>query len=475
MSQTYDPIHNAREQISRILGPKALISGEDAKAYEQEFRGLYYGKAALVCFPSSVNEVQTVVDIAAQNGLSIIPQGGNTGLAHGSTPDDSGQQIVMSLKHMNKIRLIDSVNACLVAEAGCTIRQIQEAAQEVGLKYPVSYGSEMSATIGGGISCNSGGIQVLRYGNTRDNILGIEAVMANGRVLDQLGMLRKDNTGFALHQLFTGAEGTLGIVTAASLKLVQDLKRTATAVVGLTEPAHGVALLQQFKEETSEFLTSFEMVPRIGIDFVTKHIPDTRFPLTTQTPWIVLVELASTGKGVDIDQLMQEILTQALEGELVQDTAIAMNEGQRSTMWKLRESLPEAQRHEGFCVTNDISLPISRIVEFIDEMEQEIQAHFPGVRILSYGHVGDGNLHYNIHSSDQYPPEKLKGQALEIISRVNARTLEMKGSISAEHGIGRSRLDELRQCKDPVSADVMRRIKEALDPHDLFNPGILIP
>ncbi|HEY6895721.1 MAG TPA: FAD-binding oxidoreductase [Rhodocyclaceae bacterium] len=453
--------------LAQAIGEQHVITDPAAVApYCQDWRGRYQGAARCVVRPGSSEEVAAVVRLCAAAGAAIVPQGGNTGLCGGATP--TGGEVVVSLTRLNRIRAVDADNNTLIAEAGCTLHAVQAAAREAGRLFPLSIASEGSATLGGNLSTNAGGVQVLRYGNARELVLGIEAVLPDGRIWSGLRGLRKDNTGYDLKQLFIGAEGTLGLITAAVVKLFPLPRASATAWAAVPDPAAAVALLSRLRRETGDRVTAFEIVGRPALDLVLAHIPGSRDPLAARPAWQVLLELSDTLLTPLADTLAAVLVTAAEAGE-VQDAVIAANETQVAALWALRENISEAQRIDGFSIKHDIAVPVSRIAEFVARADVALSAAYPGVRIVCFGHIGDGNLHYN-------PSMPLGDNGAFIAGSVAVNRIvhdlvdELGGSISAEHGLGQLKREEIRRYKSAVELDLMRAVKQALDPRGLMNP-----
>ena len=446
------------EQLRSIVGDRGLVAAAERPPYEVDWREAYHGKALAVVRPASTEEVSKVVVILAKAGIPMVPQGGNTSLCGGSVPDGSGTQVVINLSRMNRVRHVDPDNNTMTVEAGCVLANLQQEADRHERLFPLSLGAEGSCEIGGNISTNAGGTGVLRYGNTRELVLGIEAVLPDGRIWNGLRGLRKDNTGYDLKHLFIGAEGTLGIVTAAVVKLFPKPRSQATAFVAVDDPHAAVRLLSHLRMHCGERVTGFELIQRICLDLVLKHIPNQRDPLPQKYPWYVLVELSDSTEGNALDELLQEALASAS----VIDAAIAANKAQQGDFWKLRENISEAQKVEGPSIKHDVSVPVSRVPEFIDRANAALRQRFPDIRIVAFGHVGDGNIHYNCFTSGQAP--EVNHVVYEVVASLN-------GSISAEHGLGTLKREEIKRYKDPLELDLMRAIKRTLDPHGLMNPG----
>ena len=470
------PFADLLSGLQRIVGPAGLLTEpEDTAAYALEHRGNYPGKALAVVRPASVEEVSQVVRACAQRGARLIPQGGNTGLVGGSTPDESGQEIVLSLGRMNRIRDINPQDNTMTVEAGCILQNIQEAAAAQNRMFPLTLGSEGTATIGGNLSTNAGGDQVIRYGNTREQALGLEVVLADGRIWHGLSSLRKDNTGYDLKHLFIGGEGTLGVITAATLKLYPVARQQATAWIAIRSPADAVSLLSFLRENLGDRVTAFEIMARETVNLVLMHFPAMREPLPEAAPWVILAEVSETSVRVPLQEEFETVLAEAMERELVLDVALAASEQQSKAMWDIRSHIPEAQRKDGPSIKHDISVPISRIAEFVEVAVPAMNAIVPDIRCITFGHVGDGNLHFNQSKPASISKEAFLERAAAIHEVVHEAAARVNGSISAEHGIGRQKQDILIRYKDPVAISLMISIKQALDPSNLLNPGRLLP
>ncbi|WP_175253125.1 FAD-binding oxidoreductase [Pseudomonas sp. BMW13] len=457
------------------LGEAGLITdAERMQSYLSDWRNAYRGQAAAVLRPGTTEEVAAAVRLCAQAGVALVPQGGNTGLCGGSIPDASGAQMVLSLTRLKRIREVDVANATITVEAGVFLQQLQDAAAEVGRLFPLSLGAEGSCTVGGNLATNAGGTAVLRYGNMRDLALGLEVVLPDGRIWDGLRGLRKDNTGYDLKQLFIGSEGTLGIITAAVLKLFPALRSLTTAWVALPSPQAAVTLLGQMCGLCGDRLTGFELMSRQSLEFVLRHVAGASDPFAEGHPWYVLIELSDTQPDAALNDLLEQGLGEAFEQALVLDAVVAGSQAQVEALWALREGISEAQNHEGPSLKHDISVPVSRIPDFIARTDRALQQAFPGVRVVAYGHVGDGNLHYNISKPPDSDDAPFKAQAEAIMRVIYDSTLEDDGSISAEHGLGQSKRAAAQHYKAPLELELMRSIKQALDPAGLMNPGKLL-
>ncbi|MEO3386139.1 FAD-binding oxidoreductase [Mesorhizobium sp. CAU 1741] len=446
----------------------------DIEPYVTERRGLWSGKSAMVLRPGSVQEVSAILKLASETGTPIVPQGGNTGLVGGQTPDDSGREIVLSLSRLNRIREIDIASNTITAEAGVVLQSLHDAADNADRLFPLSLASQGSSQIGGNLSSNAGGTAVLAYGNARELCLGVEVVLPTGEVLDDLRKLKKDNTGYDLKNLFVGAEGTLGVITAAVLKLYPKPKGREVAWVGLQNPEQALKLFALASERAGASLTAFELMIDMSLSFVLRHFAAATAPLSGDHPWHVLLEISSGRSAEDARGLLEEILGEGLESGLLDDAAIAASLGQAAAFWSLRESMSEAQKPEGASIKHDISVPVVSVPEFIDAAWRAVQKVEPRARLVCFGHMGDGNLHYNISQPEGGDPEAFLARYREINKVVHDVVRALDGSISAEHGIGRLKRDELIATAPPVAIDLMRRIKRDFDPAGIMNPGKVI-
>lgn len=468
-------LDEAIEAIKNAVGAAGwLESPADVAPYLREQRGLYQGSTCLVVRPGCTAEVARVVTICAQYGLAVTPQGGNTGLCGAGVPSESQPNIVLSLARMRQVRVVDAENFTVTVDAGCVLAEIQQAAAEVDRLFPLSLGAEGSCQIGGNLSTNAGGIQVLRYGNMRELTLGLEVVLPDGRVLDGLRALRKDNTGYDLKQLFIGAEGTLGVITGATLRLFPRPVQFATAYAALRNIDDVIALLGLARRLTADQLTAFEFMPRFAVDIATRHIPGTRDPLPCSEPWYVLMEVSSSAKEADLNGQLEHVLTQAMDAGLVVDAAIASSDAQRQGMWKVREALVEAQKFEGSSIKFDISVPVTAIPEFVRRASAACLARESALRVLAFGHCGDGNVHFNLAAPVDDDGSFIR-RSDEFASLVFDIVSALRGSISAEHGIGRTKRAAMGVYKSPVELDLMHRLKAAIDPLSIMNPGKMLP
>ena len=460
-----------RQTLVDIVGPDGILTdAADIAPYLTDHRKLYQGRALAVLVPRSVEEISRLLRFCNENRIGVVPHGGNTGYCGGATPDESGNQVVVSMRRMNRIRGVDALNYSLVAEAGCILADVQRAADEAERFFPLSLGSEGTCQIGGNLSTNAGGLSVLRYGMMRELVLGLEVVLADGRVLSSLSGLRKDNTGYDIKSLFLGAEGTLGIITAASVKLFPKMRSSATALVAVPKVRAAVDLLARLREASGDRISSFELIPRIGVELTTQHIPGVIDPLQQPYSWYVLCELTSARAADPLDTIMEEALGAALEDGLVLDAALARNERERAALWKLRETIPEAQRIDGASLKHDISVTITALPDFVERASRWAEDNVPDGRLVIYGHVGDGNLHFNLNQAPGSDRNIFLAREPAIKRAIHDLVSEFGGSFSAEHGIGRLKVGELEHYASPVEIDLMHAVKKALDPNGVLNP-----
>lgn len=477
-------------QIRAILGPEGVRSEEDGEPLLVDQLGRYRGRAALIASPANTAELAQVVGVCAQAGIGIVPQGGNTGYCGGATPDENGTQILVTLARMNRIRELDSVNFTATVEAGVLLADLQRAAAAADRFFPLSLGSEGSCQIGGNLSTNAGGTAVLRYGSAGEQVLGLEVVLADGQVWNGLRKLRKDNGGYDLKRMFLGAEGTLGIVTAAVLKLYPAPRQTQTAWLAVADPAAACALLAKARELCGDSVVSFEYVPRYALDLVLAHIPGTRDPLEKRYAHYVLLELSSSSvaaaeraantakevaAGADLFEQLGALYAAGAEAGQILDGAIAHSGAQRMDLWRLRESVPAAQRHAGGSLKHDVSVPISAVPEFLAQGIAAAKRVAPAAQPCAYGHIGDGNLHFNFQPPEGVALADFAGRdGARISAEIHAIALALGGSLFAEHGVGQAKAELLASTADPLTIALMRRLKKSLDPSGIMNPGKIL-
>jgi FAD/FMN-containing dehydrogenase len=462
--------------LRQAVGAAHVLTHEDPSTdlsrWERDWRGRAHGRALAVVSPGSTAEVASVIQACATHGVSVVPQGGNTGLVVGSVPDDSGRQVLLRTTRLNRVRELDAANRTLTVEAGCVLQTVQDVAREAGFLFPLSLAAQGSCTIGGNLATNAGGTQVLRYGNTRDLCLGLEVVSAEGEVWHGLSGLRKDNTGYDLRHLMIGSEGTLGIITAATLKLFDTPAAQLTAWASVPSLSAAVDLLGLAQRHLGAGLTGFEVMGQFALSLVDKHFPQLRVPTWADTPYAVLLEMSDTESAEHAQTQLEQLLGQAIEAGCASDAIVASNLAQAQGFWHVRESISMAQAEEGLNIKHDISLPISRIPAFCAETDARLTQSFAGVRLVNFGHLGDGNLHYTVQAPVGVDPAVfLRTQETSVNGLVFEQVRAHGGSISAEHGIGSLKAHTLPEYKDPVALDWMRRIKAALDPHQRLNPG----
>jgi len=465
----------AIESLRAAFSGRLITDAADQEPFLVDWRRRYFGRALAVAVPDSVEEVAAVVRWCAERRVPIVPQGGNTGMSGAATPDDSGRAVVLSLARLAKVRAIDTVNNSITAEAGCTLDAVRRAAAAAGRLFPLSLPSEGSCTIGGNLATNAGGTAVLRYGNSRELCLGLEVVTAEGDVWNGLRGLRKDNTGYDLRDLFVGSEGTLGVITAATMKLYPQPAAQITAIAAVDDPHAALRLLEMAQGKLGSSLTAFELISDLCLDLVARYFPDCQKPFPQASPYVVLLETSDSESEAHANAAFESLMEAALEAGIVSDAVVAQSLAQSQSMWKLRELISEAQSAEGKNIKHDISVPISSIGTFIDETSALIEKAFPCVRMVVFGHLGDGNLHYNVS-----PPADRTGAEHEdwfiglqpaINLLVHDAVAAANGSISAEHGLGQLRRDEAARYKSPVEKALMRKLKAAFDPLGIMNPG----
>ncbi|MFC0350717.1 FAD-binding oxidoreductase [Undibacterium danionis] len=468
-------MHNFLSLCKSAIGEEhVLLEAVQQAAYLQDWRQRATGKALAVLRPANTEQVAHLVRLCAQFQIPIVPQGGNTGLVLGSIPDQSGNAVVLSLQRLNQIRAIDTANSTMTVDAGCLLAQIQNAADEQNLLFPLSLASEGSCTIGGNLSTNAGGTAVLRYGNMRELCLGLEVVTAQGEIWHGLRGLRKDNTGYDLRDLLIGAEGTLGIITAAVLKLYPKPLSYGTAFIRLNSIQAAVRLLTLAKQHCHTSISGFELINQLSLQLVHQHFPQLQRVFTEASPFYVLLELSSSDTEQATYQQLEQLITNALNAQIIEDAVIANSLAQAKNCWALRESISAAQAKEGKNIKHDISLPISRIADFVTETDLALQQAFPDCRMVTFGHLGDGNLHYNVSPPSDANHDQFLIHQNQINRLVHDKTHQFGGSISAEHGIGTLKKEELLRYKSTVELTMMRNIKRALDPQNIMNPGKII-
>lgn len=464
------------DRLSALLGPRGLLT--DAAALEPhlaDWRALYRGRTPCVIRPGSTAELAEAVRLCAAAGTPMVPQGGNTSMVGGATPDESGRQVVVSLARLNRIRDLDPMDMTMTAEAGVVVKAAQQAAEEAGCLFPLSFGGEGTAMVGGVLSTNAGGNTTVRYGNARELMLGLEVVLPDGQVWNGLRRLRKDNTGYALRHLFVGAEGTLGFITAAVLRLFPRPRETELAFCAVADEDAALALFRRFRDRDEGAVRAFEYMSGTGVDFAARHIDGAAWPLAARAGHVVLVDLASSRPDAGLRALMEAVLEEAMAAGEVLDAVVAESEAQRNALWKIREEHPEAQKREGASVKNDVSVPVSRVPELIRRASEACRALIPGIRPVPFGHMGDGNIHMNLEQPEGMDPAAFLARSHDIMETVNAVVRDLGGSFSAEHGIGRLKTDMMEDWRGGAELDAMRRIKAALDPQGLMNPGKVLP
>ncbi len=463
------------EEAGQRLGPKGVITDpKEIEPWVTDWRGRIHGASPAILAPSSTEEVAEIVKLAALHRVPLVPQGGNTGMAAGATPPADGSAVLLSMRRMNRIRSISAENRLAIAEAGVVLETLHEAAQEVGMRFPLTLGARGSCTIGGLTSTNAGGTQVLKFGTMRSLVAGVEAVLPDGSIHDGLSGLKKDNRGYSLDQLLIGAEGTLGVVTAVSLRLVPAISARAVAWAGVESPMRALDLLR-FLEARTNSVEGFELVPEDSLQLVLRHIPGTRAPLSSEHPWHVLVEATTPEASMDIAADVERLLGQALQQGIIQDAVIASNEAQADAFWKVRDSISEAERAEGQTLAHDVSVAVADMPSFIVEATKEVERAFPGIIASGFGHLGDGNIHFHVRAASHASPDWYETEGEEITRMVDDLVTTAGGSISAEHGIGQLKREEFARLAPPGRIDALRAIKQALDPLGIMNPGKLVP
>ncbi|HBF29317.1 MAG TPA: hydroxyacid dehydrogenase [Rhizobium sp.] len=464
-----------RDRFVAIIGAaNALTDPADIAPYLTENRGLYHGASPLVLKPGSTEEVSQILALASETGTAIVPATGRTGLVGGQVPREGHQDITLSLERMNRVRDIDPVGNVIVADAGCILADIHKAADSVNRLFPLSLGSEGSCRIGGNLATNAGGTAVLVYGNMRQLCLGLEVVLPTGEIWDGLRRLKKDNSGYDLRDLFIGSEGTLGVITGAVLKLYPKPLGHEVAFVGLKSPQHALSLFEKASAICGTSLTGFELMPRIGVDFTTRHIANVRDPLTTAHDWYALIDISTSDSAETASAMVHTVLEQGHEAGLVDDAVIASSVAQQKAIWHMRESMSDAQKPEGGSIKHDVSVPVARIPAFMQEAEEAVLKAMPGARVCAFGHLGDGNIHYNISQPIDADKAEFIGRWREINKVVHDLVRAHGGSISAEHGVGQLKVDELVASRPAIETELMTRIKRAFDPAGIMNPGKVI-
>jgi FAD/FMN-containing dehydrogenase len=476
MPQDQATLETFKSRLKERLGEKAVIDDPEGRApFEKEWRGRYKPKAAFVVRPGSTEEVAAVLALANELQVPLVPQGGNTGLVGGGVPHEAGDEVILSLGRMNRVRALDADNFTVTVEAGCILQNLQQAAEEADRLFPLSLGAEGTCQIGGNLSTNAGGIHVIRYGNTRDLVLGLEVVLADGRVWDGLRGLRKDNTGYDLKQLFIGGEGTLGVITAAVLKLFPRPKEAAVAFCALPSPEAALSLLGRLRAGSGDCVAAFELIPRFALEIAEKHIEGVRDPLETPSPWYVLTEVTAGRENSGIREVLEGVLAEAFEAGIVTDATLAANEGQAQELWRIREAIVEAQLFEGGSIKHDVSVPVSSVPRFLEEALALVEKLIPGIRPVPFGHMGDGNIHFNLTQPEGMEREAYLARWEEVNDAVHDLVHAFGGSISAEHGLGRMKLEENERFKSQVELELQRGLKRLFDPKGILNPGKVIP
>ena len=463
------------EDVRNRFGPKVAVTDRaDIEPWLSDWRGRFHGEALAILAPSSTEEVAEIVRLAAEHGVALVPQGGNTSMVGGATPPSDGSAVILSLRRLNRIRSIDPAAGLAVAEAGAILANLHEAAEGQGMRFPLTLGARGSCTIGGLTATNAGGTQVLRFGPMRSLVAGVEAVLPDGSIHDGLSALKKDNRGYNLDQLLVGSEGTLGVITAVALRLVPAVASRAVAWAGIASPERALGLLR-FLEAHTRAVEGFELVAGDSLALVLRHIPGTRSPLDSEHPWHVLIEATTAEAGTDISAELQGLLGQALENGVIADAAIASSDAQAAAFWRIRETISEAEKTEGQTLAHDISVPVSRMPRFILEAKDEVERRFPGTIASGFGHLGDGNIHFHVRAGSRTTPDWYASEGPHITRFVDDLVTAAGGSISAEHGIGQMKIDELERLAPPGRIHALQAIKQALDPLGLMNPGKLVP
>ena len=470
-----DAVSKLISAAGQALGPKGVITDpKEIEPWATDWRGRVHGASPAILAPASTEDLAAIVRLAAEHRVPLVPQGGNTGMVAGATPAADGSQILLSMRRMNRIRAISADNRLAVAEAGVVLATLHEAANEIGMRFPLTLGARGSCTIGGLTSTNAGGTQVLKFGTMRSLVAGVEAVLPDGSVHDGLTGLKKDNRGYSLDQLLIGAEGTLGVVTAVALRLVPAVAARAVAWAGVESPASALELLR-FLEARTNAIEGFELVPQDSLDLVLRHVPGTRPPLEGKHQWNVLVEATTADPGHDIAAELEQVLAAALQEAIIGDAVIASSEAQAEAFWKIRDTISEAERAEGQTLAHDISVAVADMPRFIVEAAVEVERRFPGVIASGFGHLGDGNIHFHVRAAGHAAPDWYEREGAAITQLVDDLVTAAGGSISAEHGIGQLKLSEFERLAPPGRIHALRAIKRALDPLGIMNPGKLVP
>jgi FAD/FMN-containing dehydrogenase len=464
------------DRLAAILGPRGLLTdAADIAPHLADWRGLYQGAALAVARPATTEEVAAVIRLCAETGTPVVPQGGNTSMVGGATPDETGRHLVLSLQRMNRLRALDAADMTMTVDAGMVLKTAQTLAAEAGCLFPLSLGAEGTATIGGVLSTNAGGNTTVRYGNARELMLGIEAVLPDGTIWNGLRRLRKDNTGYALRHLLVGAEGTLGIATGAVLRLFPRPRDTAVAFCAVADEDAALGLFRRFRERDDSAVRAFEYMSGLGVDFAIRHIEGVSLPLGARADHYVLVDLASPRPDAGLREMAETVLAEAMEAGEVLDAALAESDAQAQKIWRIREEHPEAQKREGASVKNDVSVPVSRVPEMIRRCSAALVALIPGSRPVPFGHIGDGNIHMNLEQPEGMDPAAFLARGHDIMDCVNEIVRDLDGSFSAEHGVGRLKTDMMEAWRGGAELAAMRAIKAALDPKGIMNPGKVLP
>ena len=464
------------DRLAAILGPRGLLTdAADIAPHLADWRGLYQGAALAVARPATTEEVAAVIRLCAETGTPVVPQGGNTSMVGGATPDETGRHLVLSLSRMNRLRALDAADMTMTVDAGMVLKTAQTLAADAGCLFPLSLGAEGTATIGGVLSTNAGGNTTVRYGNARELMLGVEAVLPDGTIWNGLRRLRKDNTGYALRHLLVGAEGTLGIVTGAVLRLFPRPRDTAVAFCAVADEDAALGLFRRFRERDDSAVRAFEYMSGLGVDFAIRHIEGVSLPLGARADHYVLVDLASPRPDAGLREMAETVLAEAMEAGEVLDAALAESDAQAQKIWRIREEHPEAQKREGASVKNDVSVPVSRVPEMIRRCSAALMALIPGSRPVPFGHIGDGNIHMNLEQPEGMDPAEFLARGHDIMDCVNEIVRDLDGSFSAEHGVGRLKTDMMEAWRGGAELAAMRAIKAALDPKGIMNPGKVLP